>query len=525
MTTSGSNPNLARLLELRPDPEHYRSLWDWLVLKLRLKLAIHPTCREHQSPYQIIQYKFKHKPATSIVHGPRGGGKSMAAALLSHVNCRWSDGYRVKILGGSKQQSAQVYEALADHVMAGNKGHDDKAPIQKLMRETALYKNGSSISILAASSRSARGPHAPHLILDEVEEQDPDVMAGAVGIVQEYAEKGFKPMIEMLSTYHKIGGLMDQKMEQARDNNTPIFKFCIFEVMERCPDEFSGPRLENCPQCPLFAPCWADKLNDKNLRPKAKQSNGHYTLATVLQKMSNVSPRVFDADYLCLGPRAEGTWFVNYSDTENVDAALAEYDPRFPVHVPIDYGVRTGAVFFQVKKVFRDGVLEEDVCIFADYFGESKTPAENAMALRGVALEYCNGNMQRISMDSAANTRTPVGVTGRNEYYIAGFHKVTPWAKVRSRKNNLDIIDTFVKTADGRRHLFVHPRCTGTRRAFMQYRRAKVGGVWLDEPQDPQHPEEEYIDSLAGGLNVVYPHGRQPASNRAAVWLPGNQAF
>lgn len=522
MTISGFDAN--RLLDRRPDPDNFRSLWDWLMLKIRMRLAIHPTCTGHHSPYQILQYKYKHKPATSIVHGPRGGGKSMMAALFAHLNCRWQPRYRVKILGGSKQQSAQVYEALGNHVVAGRDGFNDAGPVKSLMAEKAVYHNGSSISMLAASTRSARGPHSPHLILDEVEEQNPDVMDGAIGIVQEYPEEGFSPIIEMLSTYHKIGGLMDKKLEQARQNETPIFKFCIFEVMERCPDSFSGRHYENCPQCPLFAPCWADRLNDRRALPRAKRAGGHYTLKTVLQKMANVSPRVFEADYLCMGPRSDGVWFVNYSDTANVCPDRGEYDPRFRVHVPIDYGVHTCGVFFQIKKFIRNGMPEEDVAIFAEHYAESLTPAENAERIRAVADRFCGGRMDRMSMDSAANGREPVGTTGRNEYYRAGFHKVKPWAKVKSRKDNLEIIDTFVKTADGRRHLFVHPRCTGMRRAFMQYARARVAGVWTDDPKDPQHPEEEYIDALAGGLNAHYPLGREPAYNRGAVWLPGNRA-
>jgi hypothetical protein len=511
------------ILDRPPNPDKYRALHDWLYRRLGLSLAVEPVCPGHSSPYQILHHKYKHKPRSSIVHGPRGGGKSMMSGIFAHLRCRFNPHYKVKILGGSKQQSAQVYEAIDDIVYQGIGPDDgDPRPIDALLKEKAIYKNGSSVTMLAASSKSARGPHAPHLILDEVEEQNADVMQGAIGIVQEYRERGFPPIVEMLSTWHKVGGLMEKKMESAREHGTPVFKFCIFEVMEKCPTRISGPKLENCPSCPIYKHCHADRFNDKRAWPRAKRSNGHLTLETILQKVEFVSERAFEADYLCLGPRVEGVWYPNYHDELNVCAIRGEYNPKYDVHVSIDYGVCTGATFFQVKKSVRDGRHVEDVAVFADYYAESRTAEENAGAIREIARTRCRDRMDRITMDSASKSREGVGTTGRAEYYKAGLQDLKFWPKVRNKVDSLAIVDSFIKTASGSRHLFVHPRCKMTRQALLQYRRAKVGGVWLDHPQDPQHPEEEMVDALSGGLNTAYPHGRVPIYNRNAIWTPAH---
>jgi hypothetical protein len=102
------------ILDRPPNPDKYRALHDWLYRRLGLSLAVEPVCPGHSSPYQILHHKYKHKPRSSIVHGPRGGGKSMMSGIFAHLRCRFNPHYKVKILGGSKQQSAQVYEAIDD---------------------------------------------------------------------------------------------------------------------------------------------------------------------------------------------------------------------------------------------------------------------------------------------------------------------------------------------------------------------------------------------------------------------------
>ena len=57
--------------------------------------------------------------------------------------------------------------------------------------------------------------------------------------------------------------------------------------------------------------------------------------------------------------------------------------------------------------------------------------------------------------------------------------------------------------------LLLHPRCTGLKAAFQNYaRRRTPGGDWLDEPADPQHPHEDLMDALRGGVRDRFPEGR-----------------
>src|SRR5438309_1745255 len=57
--------------------------------------------------------------------------------------------------------------------------------------------------------------------------------------------------------------------------------------------------------------------------------------------------------------------------------------------------------------------------------------------------------------------------------------------------------------------LVVHPRCTGLKAAFLHYARRRTGHAdWLDEPADPQHPHEDLMDALRGGVRDRFPEGR-----------------
>jgi hypothetical protein len=70
------------------------------------------------------------------------------------------------------------------------------------------------------------------------------------------------------------------------------------------------------------------------------------------------------------------------------------------------------------------------------------------------------------------------------------------------------LVESFVQPAEGPARLLVHPRCNSTIRALESYRRAKRSGQWQDYPEDPQHPHEDLVDPLRGGLCLLYPEGR-----------------
>jgi hypothetical protein len=480
----------------------------WLRAFTGVRLAGRAVCPGHSAPLEVLAEVHLRRPPVALVLGSRGAGKSFLAALDTHLMSRWHPGHQTRILGGSRAQSQQIYQAIRQVVSGSGPLGSDRDAVDALLKTEARYANGSDVSILAASSTSVRGPHVASLKLDEVDEIDPECREAAMGMCM--ARGGVPASVLMTSTWHRLDGPMSGLIERGRAGVFPFHTMCAFEVLERCDERRSGPNLENCPSCPIAAYC-RDVADGGP--PRAKRSDGHYAIDSLVQKMQTVSRRTFEADYLCLGPKADGLWFPGFARASHVREA-AEYDPALPVHLAVDSGVFTGAVFFQVRK--GDGPDGDEVRVFADYLAEDRSAERNARELLELARSRCNGRLDVVSTDPAGGARNPVGPTVIGEYERVGLRPLRRWP-VGSVADGLALVESFVEPASGGPRLLVHPRCEATIRAFAGYRRARRGGQWQDHPEDPQHPHEDLLDALRGGLRLSYPQGRAPAATLRRV--------
>ena len=486
-------------------------LWNWIAGYTGVRIAKCSVCPGHHSPWTFFRDLYYKRPSVALVLGSRGGGKSFLSALNTHIESRWNPRHETKILGGSRSQSEQVYRALRETVEYGSGSMGSDLPaIAQLRKDGATYRNGSEVSILSASSTSVRGPHVPSLKLDEVDEIPNDLREAAMGMCMD--RHGSTASIVMSSTWHRLDGPMSNLLERSKAGEFPLYTFCAFEVLERCPAERSGPRLEECPSCPLFRYC--HDVTDGG-PPKAKRSNGHYSIEALIQKIRSTSQSTFESDYLCLGPKTEGLWFPSFNTATHV-SENAEYDWNLPVHLSIDSGVFTGAVFFQVAYSCTPEGQMEEIRVFADYLSEGLTAEQNARSILELAGKRCNARYDLLSTDPAGGSRNPVGPTVISEYERVGLKPMRRWP-VGSIADGLALIESFVSPADGRSRFMVHPRCEATIRAMRAYRRAKRGGQWQDYPQDPQHPQEDIVDALRGGLRVCFPEGRSVKTNLTRV--------
>lgn len=467
-------------------------------------------CANHAAPLEFLHQQLIERPPLSLWCGPRGGGKSFVSGLGTWLDSLQYDDHGTRILGGSLAQSEQIYEAVRSFASAHG-----GAPLARINKRSAEFVTGSTVKILAASRTSVRGPHVATLKLDEVDEIPNDIREDSLGMCM--ALNGVPASVVMTSTWHRVGGPMTTLIEQGQAGAFPVRTFCVFEVLERCPDERSGLFLERCPDCPLVRWCHDDLGRtdgaDSDARakrlPKAKRSNGHYAIDALIQKVRALSPRVFASDYLCLGPRADGVWFTSFDDRNVTESA--EFDPMLPIHVSIDSGVFTGAVLFQVREVDK----LPRVNVFADYMAEGLSAETNALALLELINARCSIASRRVSTDSAGGARNPVGPTVVAEYErvgLKGDRGLEHWPRYEGCvADGLALIEALVRSADDTIGLTVHPRCTRTIAAIQGYLRAKRAGQWQDYPEDPQHPAEDLVDALRGGLKIALPESRKPA--------------
>ena len=170
-------------------------------------------------------------------------------------------------------------------------------------------------------------------------------------------------------------------------------------------------------------------------------------------------------------------------------------------------------MLFQVRRVERvrgDGKVEfpHYVNVFGDYFAEGLRAEENARALAALAARlvgrHDDGSPRLAGRygDPAGEHRNAIGETVERVYARAGL-PLEPWDTTNPKvSDSLTMVETLVSPIDSHPYLLVHPRCVHLVNAFRGYARAQRLGQWTDRPEDPQHPYEDLIDALRGGLHA-----------------------
>ncbi|MDE2100503.1 MAG: DNA-packaging protein [Patescibacteria group bacterium] len=218
----------------------------------------------------------------------------------------------------------------------------------------------------------------------------------------------------------------------------------------------------------------------------------------------------------------EGVWFLLFDPARHV-TPLAEYDWHLPVYCAIDAGTsrHTAAVFFQHQDL---GNHRCRINVFGDYYAQDRYSLENAEAIRETVKGFTigqytkDGRCDTVRLDPASGAKTGVGPAAYNEYErIFGPRFTSYWPQHRVL-DGLDQIELLLGTPErGEPELLIHPRCTHLIAAFNGYDRKQLkGGDFETVPRDPNHPHEDLMDALRGGIREVFPSGRkiQPAFRR-----------
>jgi phage terminase large subunit-like protein len=218
---------------------------------------------------------------------------------------------------------------------------------------------------------------------------------------------------------------------------------------------------------------------------------------------------------------AEGAWFTGFNPGRHV-TELAEYDPALPVRLAIDAGVSavTGACWLQIRE---HGAYNYRVTVFGDYLGEGLYSEANATAIKAQAETLTRGRIDLVRVDPAATARTGIGTAAYHEYArVFGSRLLSTWP-VHRVLDGLDQIELLLGGPDREPDLLIHPRCVHMIDAFKNYHRAQRAGEWLDYPKDGQHPYEDLMDALRGGIRDAYPEGRRPKNDLRQI--PFNRVF
>ncbi|OHB80331.1 MAG: hypothetical protein A2Z25_00360 [Planctomycetes bacterium RBG_16_55_9] len=382
-----------------------------------------------------------------IVWANRGGGKTLIAAIVTLLDSLFKPGCETRILGGSGEQARRMYEYLAHFINRGFDRHLEGP----LLKSRCLFKNGSRVEVLTQSPTSVRGQHVQKLRCDELELFDADVFNAAHFTTHSTDE--IRASMELLSTMHRPYGLMQKVVRRAKEHGTPVFKWCLWEVIEKC-------RGRSCSQCPLSSDC----------RGKAKRASGHLRIDDVIAQMRRSSRAGWEAEMLCLKPSLENIVFAEFKESEHV--ADIRYDPQLPLYRSIDFGYVNPFVCLWLQTDSAGGVRVID-----EYVRTRATVSENAHQVRvmtpcpaeRVAATFC---------DPAGGARN--SITGTSEIRELRACGIAARGRTTRILDGVEQIRRALRAGDGKSGFRVSPKCVRLIEALQCYH----------YPEDPTVPNE-----------------------------------
>lgn len=294
------------------------TLLSWLVTPV-VSTRVNCGQKDHTAPFRFLADALLGRSPEYVVWACRGGSKSYLAGLITWIESSFKPGMETTILGGSFEQSEKAYNAM-------NSFWDDSGLREDYLegeptKHMTVWKNGSAASVLTASQNSARGPHPVRLLLDEIDEMDREIYQAALS--QPQSKHGLRAGIGKFSTNHKWNGLMDEAVKQAEAHSVPVYKWCVWDILESCRDY-------SCSTCELSAFCPGEQM---------KAANGYYTIPDFAQKLRELSLMVLQLNWFCnkIG-RSDLVYGEQYDEAIHSPLTLPDFSAALPVLLSLDFG-------------------------------------------------------------------------------------------------------------------------------------------------------------------------------------------
>jgi hypothetical protein len=399
-----------------------------------------------------------------IVWAGRGGGKTFLAAIATVLDCIFKPGCKVRILGGSYEQSSRMYDYITQILRNGFEQTIDG----NILKDGCKFLNGSNVEVLTQSSKSVRGSHIHKLRCDEIELFDRDVFEAAKFITK--SNNGIIGSMEILSTMHKPYGLMHEVVAGAAKNHTPIFQWCVMEVIERCTDR-------NCSTCPLDSDC----------QGKAKTADGYLAIDDCITMMRRSSRAGWESEMMCKRPSRNNAVFEDFD--ADVHVGQIDYDPALPLYRTMDFGYINPFVCLWIQPDY-DGTIR----IIDEYYRSRAPIAVHAEEVKRitpcdeskVAATFCD--------PAGAGRNDVTGTSAVRELYNIGI-------RTKYRRSGIaegiELVRAAMRDGLGKSKLIISPRCPRLIEALQFYHYPDAAATGSDaELPDKDGIFDHPIDAL-----------------------------
>ena len=455
-------------------------LWTCLERDFGLRLPSKAWTPGHSTPFDFVAEAFLNPSQDLAVWANRSGLKTLSGSIIAALEFRFSDvPLHARVLSGSEDQARNLYAywvRWCEHVLS------DRL-IDAVGRQLTRLENGD-FEILSASQKRVRGAKVQRLFRDEVDEIDPDVWAASVGML---AGRDAAPARTIdTSTWHRANGPMGRLVATADERGIRLHKWNVWEALEQCPPHRHDCG-RGCESCPLAAACVA-KAREVHAEPDrplgiAAECCGLLAIDDAIRQFRQWSLPQWQAEAECRRPSLQGLVYPAFDRRTHVRADLRPR-PDLPTWRAIDWGWNNFVcLWIQLDEYGRALVVDE-------YCTADTTTADNAREIKRrngdlrIEATYC---------DPAGKGRSDQ--TGRSNvdvFEAAGVpctYTTSSWA--RDVHNGINVVRSYLASAEGRPRLLVSGACRQLIGAFEAYRTRQVNGQYIDEPVKPQacdHP-------------------------------------
>src|SRR4051812_45878034 len=248
---------------------------------------------------------------------------------------------------------------------------------------------------------------------------------------------------------------MHRVIEQATASGTPVLRWCLLDVLERCRAK------RECATCPLWEDCHG---------VAKEKCDGFVRIDDAIAMKRRVSRDTWDAEMMCRKPSARGAVFPSFDVALHVVDTLPPSTQPLSTQPPpapdlaIDFGFAAPFVCLWVRTL-ADGTTH----VIDEYVQPMRTLHEH---LEQIAARPW-GKATRIACDPSGS--------GRNDQTAASNVALLRQAgyTVRYRKSliahGLELLRAALRPALGEPKLFIHPRCEHLIAAMKGYHYAPGG--------------------------------------------------
>lgn len=448
-------------------------LWEWAWRYLGIRVPLKPVCRHHDAPMDYLWGAYREPARDMVVWASRGGGKTRLGAAATLLDLLHKPGVQVRILGGSLDQSRRMWDYLLPDLerLAGQEMV--KANVGREVR----LENGSRAAVLSQSQRAVRGLRVQKLRCDEVELFDEEVWRAAqfatrserMKVRRCYLHAGeskemVRGVIEGMSTFHKPWGLMSKVVERAQERGVKVLRWCVLDVLERCPPE------RECASCLLREECGG---------VAKERCDGFFRIEDAIAMKQRSSAEAWASEMCCRRPSTEGQVFGTFDRDVHVRERLAGEVKE--MSLAVDFGFHMPFV-----------------CLWVATLADGRTHVVDEYVQSGRTVDV---HMEEVEKRAAGKVRViacdPAGSGPNDQTAISNVQLLRKRGyQVRTRHTRiaegLEAIRFGLRAATGEPRLFVSPKCRRLIKALECYHYGEGGG---ESPlKDGEH--DHLIDAL-----------------------------